>query len=267
MEESSRKHTPSPPPPTSRSPEPFDPVGHVYSSSTEPPSTSLSDDPQLQLLSALESPIDAIHCPNFHGHTLAHEKGTADRNNQFQSTATDRKYSVSSDTELSPARYYKMELDGRQSPTIISNQINSVHGELKWLKESGRVASDTGPRENRLCSSKSPLDGTSEASSPPSTAATQAPFVAENGFFSFIHSYLIRELQSTSDGGDHDVTSSLIKRERVSNFLNVPLEVERLMVYGYFICLDAFLNVFAILPLRLYAALKTVLWRFLTNGR
>jgi hypothetical protein len=57
-----------------------------------------------------------------------------------------------------------------------------------------------------------------------------------------------------------DVTMGQLKRERVSNFVHIPIEIERLMLYGLFICLDAFLYTFTIFPLRVRAALST-LWK------
>ncbi|KAI9145445.1 eukaryotic membrane protein family-domain-containing protein, partial [Paraphysoderma sedebokerense] len=41
-----------------------------------------------------------------------------------------------------------------------------------------------------------------------------------------------------------------VKAERVSNFFAVPREIEKLMLFGYFVCLDSFLNIFTILPIR-----------------
>ncbi|KAG2235480.1 eukaryotic membrane protein family-domain-containing protein [Thamnidium elegans] len=41
-----------------------------------------------------------------------------------------------------------------------------------------------------------------------------------------------------------------LKRERVTNFLGVPAAFEKLMGFGFFVCLDSFLYTFTILPLR-----------------
>ncbi|KAI7890398.1 eukaryotic membrane protein family-domain-containing protein [Mucor mucedo] len=41
-----------------------------------------------------------------------------------------------------------------------------------------------------------------------------------------------------------------LKRERVTNFLAVPAAIEKLMAFGFFVCLDSFLYTFSILPLR-----------------
>ncbi|ORZ34974.1 eukaryotic membrane protein family-domain-containing protein [Catenaria anguillulae PL171] len=44
------------------------------------------------------------------------------------------------------------------------------------------------------------------------------------------------------------------KTERVSNFLSVPYELEKTLWLGYIVCLDAFLTIFTILPLRVVIA-------------
>ncbi|NP_001089274.1 transmembrane anterior posterior transformation protein 1 homolog [Xenopus laevis] len=50
------------------------------------------------------------------------------------------------------------------------------------------------------------------------------------------------------------------RREKVYTCLRIPRELEKLMVFGFFLCLDAFLYVFTLLPLRVLLALI----RFLT---
>ncbi|ORZ01641.1 eukaryotic membrane protein family-domain-containing protein [Syncephalastrum racemosum] len=50
-------------------------------------------------------------------------------------------------------------------------------------------------------------------------------------------------------------TAQEIKRERVTNFLGVPAAVEKLMLFGFVVCLDSFLYTFTILPLRFCLAL------------
>ncbi|OLL21652.1 Endoplasmic reticulum membrane protein 65 [Neolecta irregularis DAH-3] len=64
--------------------------------------------------------------------------------------------------------------------------------------------------------------------------------------------YLLQELSSPSLQ-----TSQEIKRERVKNFISVPEKLETVIFFGCIICLDSFLYVFTILPLRFVKAL----WR------
>ncbi|TNY24078.1 eukaryotic membrane protein family-domain-containing protein [Rhodotorula diobovata] len=61
--------------------------------------------------------------------------------------------------------------------------------------------------------------------------------------------YLQEELFTVEMDGEEGV-----KSERVTNFLAVPQELEKIIVFGVFICLDSFLYTFTILPLRAFAA-------------
>lgn len=45
-----------------------------------------------------------------------------------------------------------------------------------------------------------------------------------------------------------------LKREEVYNFVHVPLELEKLLVFGFFICFDTFLFLFTFLPVRIVIA-------------
>ncbi|KAI8868786.1 DUF747-domain-containing protein, partial [Ramicandelaber brevisporus] len=55
------------------------------------------------------------------------------------------------------------------------------------------------------------------------------------------------------------------KRERIYNFLHIPMEIEKLMMFGIVVCLDAFLHTFTILPLRIAFACYQLIAR-LTNS-
>ncbi|KAF8335752.1 eukaryotic membrane protein family-domain-containing protein [Cantharellus anzutake] len=72
--------------------------------------------------------------------------------------------------------------------------------------------------------------------------------------------YLREELLAT----DFDSHQEL-KWERVSNFLNVPLAIEKIIFFGSVLCLDTWLYTFTILPIRfsiaVLAALKGILLR------
>ncbi|KAI8346050.1 eukaryotic membrane protein family-domain-containing protein, partial [Mortierella sp. GBAus27b] len=61
--------------------------------------------------------------------------------------------------------------------------------------------------------------------------------------------YLKEELTAA----DFETTQEL-KRERVANFLSVPIAFEKMLVFGYFVCLDSFLYTFTILPARFVLA-------------
>jgi len=52
---------------------------------------------------------------------------------------------------------------------------------------------------------------------------------------------------------------SELKKERIQNFLAVPVELEKFLNYGILICLDSFLYTFTILPIRLIVAVFCML--------
>ncbi|KAH7108105.1 eukaryotic membrane protein family-domain-containing protein [Auriculariales sp. MPI-PUGE-AT-0066] len=61
--------------------------------------------------------------------------------------------------------------------------------------------------------------------------------------------YLQEELLAT----DFDSHQEM-KWERVSNFLNVPVAVEKIILFGFILCFDSFLYTFTILPIRSFIA-------------
>ncbi|KAG6898715.1 hypothetical protein C0993_004900 [Termitomyces sp. T159_Od127] len=68
--------------------------------------------------------------------------------------------------------------------------------------------------------------------------------------------YLQEELLAT----DFDSHQEM-KWERVSNFLSIPLAMEKIIGFGFIVCLDSFLYTFTVLPIRFTFAF----FRFLTN--
>uniref|UniRef100_A0A8L0DQQ6 Transmembrane anterior posterior transformation 1b n=1 Tax=Oncorhynchus mykiss TaxID=8022 RepID=A0A8L0DQQ6_ONCMY len=58
---------------------------------------------------------------------------------------------------------------------------------------------------------------------------------------------------------EHNEAKYTERRERVYTCLRIPKELEKLMLFGFFLCLDAFLYVFTLLPLRVLLALVHLL--------
>ncbi|NP_001116722.1 transmembrane anterior posterior transformation protein 1 homolog [Danio rerio] len=58
---------------------------------------------------------------------------------------------------------------------------------------------------------------------------------------------------------EHNEAKYTERRERVYTCLRIPKELEKLMIFGYFLCLDVFLYVFTLLPLRVLLALVRLL--------
>ncbi|KAL5037228.1 hypothetical protein BDV3_006753 [Batrachochytrium dendrobatidis] len=73
-----------------------------------------------------------------------------------------------------------------------------------------------------------------------------------------LYEYIKSELTSSDFDESQD-----FKTERIRNFLNVPRELEKFMYLGYLICLDSFLYIFTILPMRvLIASWWLICWCF-----
>ncbi|CDZ98162.1 Predicted membrane protein [Phaffia rhodozyma] len=69
---------------------------------------------------------------------------------------------------------------------------------------------------------------------------------------------LWEHLQEEIWANDYE-SSQELKWERVSNFIQVPLAIEKLITFGSLVCLDSFLYVFTILPIRSFIALCVLL--------
>ena len=69
--------------------------------------------------------------------------------------------------------------------------------------------------------------------------------------------YLKEEVLAT----DFDATQEM-KWERVTNFISIPFWMEKIIMFGFVVCLDSFLYTFTILPLRFGVAM----WTWLGNS-
>ncbi|KAM9818139.1 transmembrane anterior posterior transformation protein 1 homolog [Syngnathus typhle] len=58
---------------------------------------------------------------------------------------------------------------------------------------------------------------------------------------------------------EHNEAKYTERREKVYTCLRIPKELEKLMTFGFFLCLDAFLYIFTLLPLRVLLALLQLL--------
>ncbi|GAA5875756.1 hypothetical protein JCM3774_006448 [Rhodotorula dairenensis] len=72
--------------------------------------------------------------------------------------------------------------------------------------------------------------------------------------------YLREEIFSVEIDGEEGA-----KSERVTNFLAVPRELEKIIIFGSVVCLDSFLYTFTILPLRALVALRSLVSNFAHN--
>ncbi|XP_013887764.1 transmembrane anterior posterior transformation protein 1 homolog [Austrofundulus limnaeus] len=54
---------------------------------------------------------------------------------------------------------------------------------------------------------------------------------------------------------EHNEAKYTERRQRVYTCMRIPKELEKLMIFGFFLCADAFLYIFTLLPLRVLLAL------------
>ncbi|KAI8072465.1 eukaryotic membrane protein family-domain-containing protein [Gongronella butleri] len=90
----------------------------------------------------------------------------------------------------------------------------------------------------------------------PSTSTTFIQHMPSMSFWDYLRDELtVSDFDSTQE----------IKRERITNFLAVPGSLEKLMGFGFVVCLDSFLYTFTILPLRFALALYQYIYSIYIN--
>ncbi|KLO18363.1 DUF747-domain-containing protein [Schizopora paradoxa] len=109
----------------------------------------------------------------------------------------------------------------------------------------------------------SPISPSPEPFSPPLSSAGLSGFdhhsIDDRIPFS-LWDYLREELLAT----DFDSHQEL-KWERVSNFLNVPIALEKILGFGFVLCFDSFLHTFTILPIRFALAVYRLIPSLILN--
>ncbi|XP_078267097.1 transmembrane anterior posterior transformation protein 1-like [Rhinoraja longicauda] len=115
-------------------------------------------------------------------------------------------------------------------------------------RESEELSSDRGVRRTETL-------GFYEAKSDPSKHAGKKRNLSDLSLLRFISAELTRGYLL-----EHNEAKYKERRERVYTCLRIPRELEKLMFFGFFLCLDAFLYLFTLLPLRVLLALM----RFIT---
>ncbi|KAF9227448.1 DUF747-domain-containing protein [Gyrodon lividus] len=99
------------------------------------------------------------------------------------------------------------------------------------------------------------------ASPPPPERRPSSDSQSHQPLFS-LWDYLREELLAT----DFDSHQEL-KWERVSNFLSIPLAIEKIIGFGFILCLDSFIYTFTIQPIRFVLAVFRFLYNLLTFSR
>lgn len=74
---------------------------------------------------------------------------------------------------------------------------------------------------------------------------------------------MLKALEAEIQQSSNNNLQLSLKKERIANFLLVPLEFEKFVIFGYVICLDEFLSLLTILPIRAFKRYKSDLFRIL----
>lgn len=85
---------------------------------------------------------------------------------------------------------------------------------------------------------------------------TEKPEAQQKSFFDFIKIELTRGYVL-----EHDEERYSARREKIYNFMTIPRELEKFMIYGVLQCVDSFLYIHTFLPIRYVLALWAVIWR------
>ncbi|KAJ6636785.1 Protein TAPT1 like [Pseudolycoriella hygida] len=84
----------------------------------------------------------------------------------------------------------------------------------------------------------------------------EKPEARQKSFFDFIKIELTRGYVL-----EHDEERYSARREKIYNFMTIPRELEKFMIYGVLQCVDSFLYIHTFLPIRYLLALWGVIWR------
>ncbi|KAJ1992300.1 hypothetical protein H4R33_001071 [Dimargaris cristalligena] len=117
---------------------------------------------------------------------------------------------------------------------------------------SGTISDSNNNDDNNNNNSSSGEGSSSSESSSKSSSKATSSAPSDSGWFS-----LWDHIQAELDLKEYDSLMD-VQHERVSNFLQIPRQVEKLMIFGVFVALDAFLYLFTILPARITLTLWTI---------
>uniref|UniRef100_A0A8D0B4U8 Transmembrane anterior posterior transformation 1 n=1 Tax=Salvator merianae TaxID=96440 RepID=A0A8D0B4U8_SALMN len=155
-------------------------------------------------------------------------------------------------------------------------------GGRRGAPENSLLQPDTGQRRSSFTGGESRSRHPSPARVPPSASSPPSPNPGQHHrteTLGFYESDRHRQQQQKRSGPsdlsllkfinaeltrgyflEHNEAKYTERRERVYTCMRIPRELEKLMIFGIFLCLDAFLYVFTLLPLRVFLAM----FRFIT---
>ncbi|KAM0786165.1 hypothetical protein ACM66B_006972 [Microbotryomycetes sp. NB124-2] len=193
--------------------------------------------------------------PSLETHVVGeHDKAVQQRRNgdhkSLESSLLDADTCIASDFEISPS----LTVDADQA------ELESGPGTFRVYHPSRTKSDysihsapelDIAPKtvSERVARARTPTDDLPARTTSFATQPGQRAPVQLHRLPYTLWDYLQEEVLAVEMDGEEG-----IKSERVTNFLTVPKELERIICFGVLICLDSFLYTFTILPLRVATA-------------
>ncbi|KAJ1652336.1 hypothetical protein IWQ61_007304 [Dispira simplex] len=136
-----------------------------------------------------------------------------------------------------------------ESTDLVNPSSTTSKPDTPVEKVSSAPGTNSHPDENSMAPNRPP-------ESPTRTSPTSDINPASDSALYSLWDHIQAELEST----EYENTMA-VQQERVSNFLQIPRQVEKLMFFGLVIALDSFLHTFTILPTRIALAIWSMIKR------
>ncbi|KAI0305533.1 eukaryotic membrane protein family-domain-containing protein [Multifurca ochricompacta] len=145
--------------------------------------------------------------------------------------------------------------NGNDIPSVLLRASMRRLSDPPLVLQDSRIFRAPSPSEDGPLLTYASLPPTPITSSPPPPASVESVTNCKQN-------NLIEELLET----DFDSHQEL-KWERVSNFLSIPLAIEKIISFGFILCFDSFLYTFTIQPIRFTLALWRLFISAITNSK
>jgi hypothetical protein len=87
-----------------------------------------------------------------------------------------------------------------------------------------------------------------------------SPLPSPANFISYLRNIDVMQINEDTENEDEEENTK-DPQEKVYNFIQVPLEVEKFLFFGLILCLDSFLYFFTFLPIRIFYSIYKLIFR------
>ncbi|KAH9994967.1 eukaryotic membrane protein family-domain-containing protein [Russula compacta] len=208
------------------------------------------------------------------GTTFPHVPRLRPRRHRRSSNESDISFSSTHDSD-EDLNLWHSEHQADSSHELAQPQPVPLHAPIRRLSDPPAILQDShrmfhapSPSEDGPLFAYSSLPPTPIASSPPpptsSAGRSRLPPEQSDVYTPLftLWDYLREELLAT----DFDSHQEL-KWERVSNFLSIPVAIEKIISFGFILCFDSFLYTFTVQPIRFTLALWRLFKSTITNSK